>query len=97
MLAAGLLAGLAGLAIPRRSRRRGLRSASLLFTGGALAAVLSAVAFAPFDWRYQLPQLTLIPVAAAAGIGALTAGRPAGPGAGLPGRSGTVPSGADRG
>ncbi len=97
VLAAGLLAGLAGLTVPRRSRRRGLRSASLLFTGGALAAVLSAAAFAPFDWRYQLPQLTLIPVAAAAGISALTAGRPAGPGAGLPGRSGTVPSGAGRG
>ena len=97
VLAAGLLAGLAGLAVPRRSRWRGLHSASLLFTGGALAAVLSAAAFAPFDWRYQLPQLTLIPVAAAAGISALTAGRPAGPGAGLRGRSGTVPSAADRG
>ena len=88
VLAAGLLIGLAGLAGTRRSRRRGLRSADLLFTGTALAALISAAAFAPFDWRYQLPQLTLIPVAAALGVVALAgcgppgraaAGQPAGP------------------
>jgi 4-amino-4-deoxy-L-arabinose transferase-like glycosyltransferase len=71
LLAAGLLIGLAGLAGTRRSRRRGLRSADLLFAAGAVAAVAGAAAFAPFDWRYQLPQLTLIPVAAAFGWMAL--------------------------
>ena len=71
VLAAGLLIGLAGLAGTRRSRRRGLRPADLLFTGTALAALIAAAAFAPFDWRYQLPQLTLIPVAAVLGVMAL--------------------------
>ena len=78
VLAAGLLAGLAGLAGTRRSRRRGVRSADLLFTAGAVAAIVAAAAFAPFDWRYQLPQLTLIPVAAAFGVMALTGWAPPG-------------------
>ena len=78
VLAAGLLVGLGGLAGTRRSRRRGLRSADLLFTAGAVAAAVSAAAFAPFDWRYQLPQLTLIPVAAAFGVMALTGWGPPG-------------------
>jgi hypothetical protein len=72
VLATGLLLALAGLAGTRRSRRRGLRSADLLFTGGAVAALVAAAAFAAFDWRYQLPQLTLIPVAAVLGITALS-------------------------
>ena len=76
LLAAGLLVGLAGLAGTRRSRRRGLRSADLLFTTGAVAVVAGAAAFAPFDWRYQLPQLTLIPVAAALGWMALASWGP---------------------
>ena len=76
LLAAALLAGLAGLAGTRRSRRRGLRPAGLLFTATAVATVVSAAALAPFDWRYQLPQLTLIPVAAAFGVMALTGGAP---------------------
>jgi hypothetical protein len=71
VLAAALLAALAGLAGARRSRRRGLRPAVLLFTVAAVTAVVSAAAFAPFDWRYQLPQLTLIPAAAAFGAMAL--------------------------
>jgi hypothetical protein len=36
-----------------------------------VTALVAAAAFAPFDWRYQLPQLTLIPVAAVLGIMAL--------------------------
>ena len=89
VLAAGLLIGLAGLAGTRRSRRRGLRPADLLFNGTALAALIAAAAFAPFDWRYQLPQLTLIPVAAALGVMALAGAGPpdrvaAGPAAGPP-------------
>ena len=76
LLAAGLLIGLAGLAGTRRSRQRGLRSADLLFAAAAVAAVAGAAAFAPFDWRYQLPQLTLIPVAAAFGWMALASSGP---------------------
>lgn len=75
VLAAGLLLGAAGLIGTRRSRRSGLRPAGLLFTTGAIAALLAAAALAPFDWRYQLPQLTLIPLAAALGGSALAGGR----------------------
>jgi hypothetical protein len=101
VLAAGLLLGAAGLAGTRRSRHSGLRPACLLLVAGAAAALVSAAAFAPFDWRYQLSQLTLIPVAAALGVSALTGPRPRrpGPAAGpedrrLPaGRLGPLPEG----
>jgi hypothetical protein len=75
VLAAALLVALAGLA-GTRARGRGLRTANVAFTGSAVAVLVAAAAFAPFDWRYQLPQLTLIPVAAVLGIMALAA-RPA--------------------
>jgi hypothetical protein len=56
-----------------------------------VAAVVSAAAFAPFDWRYQLPQLTLIPVAAAFGVMGLTGWAPPDrEGAGQPVDSGTA-------
>jgi hypothetical protein len=80
VLAAALLLALAGLTpLARRSRGRGLRTADLAFAGSAVAVLVAAAAFAPFDWRYQLPQLTLIPVAAALGATALTARRTAEP------------------
>jgi hypothetical protein len=86
VLAAGLVLALAGLTplAGRRSRGRGLRTANVAFAGSAVTALVAAAAFAPFDWRYQLPQLTLIPVAAVLGVTALTARRttspdPAGP------------------
>jgi len=66
LLAAGLLAGLAGAIIRRNNQ-------ALLFTLSAIAVLLPAALFATFDWRYQLPQLTLIPVAAVLAIIALTA------------------------
>ena len=94
VLAAGLLIGLAGLPGTRRSRRRGLRSADLLFTGTALAALVSAAAFAPFDWRYQLPQLTLIPVAAGLGVMALAGWGP--PGRAAAGQAAGPPATEDR-
>jgi hypothetical protein len=74
VLAAAVVLALAGLAWPsaRRSRGRGLRTANVAFTGSAVTALVAAAAFAPFDWRYQLPQLTLIPVAAVLGGTALT-------------------------
>lgn len=74
VLAGGLVLALAGLAWPsaRRSRGQGLRTANVAFTGSAVTVLVAAAALAPFDWRYQLPQLTLIPVAAVLGVTALT-------------------------
>jgi hypothetical protein len=66
LLAAGLVVGLAG-AVIRRHRQ------ALLFGTSAVAVLIPAAAFATFDWRYQLPQLTLIPVTAVLGVTALTA------------------------
>jgi hypothetical protein len=44
------------------------RHAGLLFTASAVLVLVPPAAFATFDWRYQLPQLTLIPVAAILGL-----------------------------
>jgi hypothetical protein len=65
VFAAGLVLGLGGLAIGRLRRRP--IGATLLFTASAVFVLLPAAAFATFDWRYQLPQLSLIPVAAILG------------------------------
>jgi hypothetical protein len=65
VFAAGLVLGLAGLVIGRLRRRP--VGVTLLFTAGAVFVLLPAAAFATFDWRYQLPQLSLIPVAAILG------------------------------
>jgi hypothetical protein len=74
--AAGL-AGLAGaLGLTRTARRSPLRPHVLLWTlaGGAL---LAAADVFEFSWRYQLPALTLLPVAGALGTTALFGlGRP---------------------
>jgi hypothetical protein len=43
----------------------------LLFAASAVLALVPPAVFATFDWRYQLPQLTLIPVAAVLGAAAL--------------------------
>ena len=56
----------------RGGRERGqpdaCRLAGLLFTASAVLVLVPPAAFATFDWRYQLPQLTLIPVAAILGL-----------------------------
>lgn len=54
-----------------RARRSGLRSATGLFAGTTVAVLLLAVAVVQFSWRYQLPQLVLLPPAAALGLVAL--------------------------
>jgi len=71
LLAAGLVAGLAGAIARRRNSAQ-----CLLFTVGAVAIAIPPAVFATFDWRYQLPQLTLIPIAAVLGVTAITAPRP---------------------
>ena len=62
LFAAGLVLALGGLIFGR-----GEKKALLLFTVSAVAILLPPALFATFDWRYQLPQLSLIPVAAVLG------------------------------
>jgi hypothetical protein len=76
VFAAGLVLALAGLAVGtrRREKPRATRDACLLFTASAVLVLVPPAVFATFDWRYQLPQLTLIPVAAVLGA-AMIGGR----------------------
>jgi hypothetical protein len=76
LLAVGLALGVAGMAGIGRARRSSLRAPCLLFTIGAVAAFAPPFVIVAFDWRYELPQLSLIPVAAVLGVMAL-AGRAA--------------------
>jgi hypothetical protein len=66
----GLLAGLAGIFTFRR-RDPGPALACLLVTGSAVAVLLGADLY-EFSWRYQLPALITLPVAAALGVTAVT-------------------------
>ena len=71
LLGAGLIIGLAaglGLGAARRSR---LRATSFLFTAAAATVLIPPVALSLFSWRYQQPQLSLIPLAAIIGLAAL--------------------------
>jgi hypothetical protein len=63
LFAAGLVLALGGL-VASRFRDK----ATLLFTASALFVLIPPAVFATFDWRYQLPQLSLIPVAAILGL-----------------------------
>src|SRR5208337_1829412 len=71
LLAAGLALGVAGMAGIGRARRSGLRAPCLLFTIGTIAVVEPPFIIATFDWRYELPQLSLIPIAAILAVTAL--------------------------
>jgi hypothetical protein len=86
VFAAGLVLALGGLAVARARRRNAQNratlqdKAALLFTASAVLVLIPPAAFATFDWRYQLPQLSLIPVAAVLGAKAIFSqaeGRPA--------------------
>jgi len=72
VFAGGLVLAVGGLAAARARRRtagdKATRDAGLLFTASAVLVLLPPAAFATFDWRYQLPQLSLIPVAALLGV-----------------------------
>ena len=73
LLAAGLVLGLAGTAGLGRARRSRLRGPCLLFSLGTIAMVVPPFIIATFDWRYELPQFYLIPIAAVLGVRAMTA------------------------
>ena len=77
VFAAGLVVAVAGLAVAtrRRGTPKATRDACLLFTLSAVLVLIPPTVFATFDWRYQLPQLSLIPVAAVLGAALLGNGR----------------------
>ncbi len=70
-LALAFIAGLLAAFGVGRARRSGLRAACALPTLCGICVLLAADAF-HFSWRYQLPALTLAPLAGALGVTALT-------------------------
>jgi hypothetical protein len=68
-----LVAAVAALGIGR-SRRCGDRVAIGLIAGTCVATLLTGVALSGFSWRYQLPQLTLLPMAGALAVAAMVRG-----------------------
>ena len=71
VLAACAVAGLLTAAGVGRARRSGLRVAAWTFAATCLAVLVSAAMGSAFSWRYQLPQLVLLPPAGALGLSAL--------------------------
>jgi hypothetical protein len=57
-----------------RARRCGDRVAIGLLAGSCLVTLLTGAALSGFSWRYQLPQLSLLPMAGALAIAALVRG-----------------------
>ncbi|HEV3407392.1 MAG TPA: hypothetical protein VG079_01785, partial [Gaiellaceae bacterium] len=72
LLGAALVVGLLAAVGLGRARYSGLRSAAFLFSSLALILTLAPAAALAFSWRYQLPQLVLLPPALALGLTALT-------------------------
>ena len=70
LFAAGLVLALGGLIVSkaRNNPDKPARHAGLLFTVSAVLVLIPPAALSNFDWRYQLPQLSLIPVAAVLGV-----------------------------
>jgi hypothetical protein len=73
LLGLGLAIGLLGGFTIHRTHRLRLHNANLLICGLAVTNLITAAAF-EFSWRYQLPAVTLLPIAGALGVTAL--GRP---------------------
>jgi hypothetical protein len=71
LLLAGLALGAVGMAGMGRTRRSGLRGPCMLFTVGTIVVVENPFLITTFDWRYELPQLSLIPIAAMLALTAL--------------------------
>jgi hypothetical protein len=72
LLAACAVAALLAAAGVGRARRSGLRVAAWTFAALCLVALVTAAMGSVFSWRYQLPQLVLLPPAGALGLTALT-------------------------
>jgi hypothetical protein len=70
VIGVAFVAGLLAVAGVGRARRSGLRAACVLPTFCGLAVLLAAAVF-QFSWRYQLPALTLAPLAGALGATAM--------------------------
>jgi uncharacterized membrane protein len=58
-----------------RARRSGDRVAVGLLTATCMITLLTSAALSGFSWRYQLPQVAMIPVAGALGLSAMIRGR----------------------
>lgn len=58
-----------------RARRSGDRVAVGLLTATCMITLLTSAALSGFSWRYQLPQVAMIPVAGALGLSAMVRGR----------------------
>jgi hypothetical protein len=71
LLAASIILALAAAAGIGPARRSGMRSVCLLFGLTALLVTVPDAAISTFDWRYQLPQIVLAPLAGGLGIAAL--------------------------
>ena len=71
VLALGLLVAIVSLFPLGSAARAGLRTATFLFIGLYVALCVVPLLVAPFSWRYQLPQLLVIPPAFALGMTAL--------------------------
>ncbi|MGZ4427101.1 MAG: phospholipid carrier-dependent glycosyltransferase [Nocardioidaceae bacterium] len=83
LMAVLLLVAVAGILGLGRARRSGHRVAIGLLTATCVLPLLTAAALSGFAWRYQLPQIPLLPVAGALALSALLRGR--GPGQPEPG------------
>jgi hypothetical protein len=75
LLAAALLAALLAILGVWGAAHTGLRASVFLFAGTGFILSLAGVATTIFSWRYQLPQIVLLPPAAAIALTALCAGR----------------------
>ncbi len=71
LLAASIVLALAAAAGIGPARRSGMRSVCLLFGLTALIVTVPDAALSTFDWRYQLPQIVLAPLAGGLGVAAL--------------------------
>jgi hypothetical protein len=78
VLALLLLVGSAACCGVGRARRSGDRVAIGLLLAACLVPLLTGAAVAGFSWRYQLPQLPLLPTAGALGVATLVRGRASG-------------------
>jgi len=75
LLALGVFAALAALLGLGGAGRSTLRWPAFLFAGVALAVCLGSVILVAFSWRYQLPQVLLLPAAAVLGFSAVLENR----------------------